>query len=140
MATTTKKKKKNAIAFLASSENGDEHIVGVGNLRVVIVPDGGAFFAQGLEIDYAAQGASVEAVKKNFEKGFEATIQQHLQIYGNLKNFLVPAPVSIWQEMLPEKVALHKWYSQVSVHKIDVASLPYEGIRYLVAAAAVHAT
>jgi len=137
MATVpAKKKAAGTTAFLASSKNGDKHIVGVGNLRVVIVPDGSSFFAQGLEIDYAAQGPSVEGVKKNFEKGFKATIQQHLQIYGNLKNFLVPAPVSMWQEMLPEKVAMHKWYSHVSVHKIEVASLPYDGIRYLVAAEA----
>ena len=64
--------------------------------------------------------------------------QVPFQIYGNLKNFLVPAPTSLWQELLPEKVAMHKQFTHVSVHKIDVNYLPYEGIRYLVAAAAAN--
>jgi len=34
--------------------NGQTHIVGIGNLRVIICQEGDAWFAQGLEIDYAA--------------------------------------------------------------------------------------
>jgi len=129
------KTKSGAVAIQATSDDGSKELVGIGNVRVIIVPDGKSFFAQGLEIDYAAQGPTVDRAKENFEKGFRATIQQHLELYGNLKHFLVPAPTPIWQEMLPE-VTQHNRYFHVSIHKIEVASLPYDGIRYLVAATA----
>lgn len=143
MATETKKAKKKsptAMALHASDEDGVHHIVGFGNIRVIIVPDGSAFFAQGLEIDYAAQGSSVAQVKKNFEVGLEATIQQHLKIYGNIKGLLQPAPAAVWQELVPEKTALHNSYWHISEHTIQHSALPYEGINYLVAAAAGSAT
>jgi len=130
------KTESGAVAIHATSDDGSKELVGIGNVRVIIVPDGNSFFAQGLEIDYAAQGSTVARTKENFEKGFRATIQQHLEIYGNLKHFLVPAPLPVWQEMLPETAAEHNRYSHVSVHKIEVAALPYDGIRYLVAEAA----
>jgi len=140
MALETKKKAKkkmaSAVAVHASDKDGVHHVVGFGNIRVIIVPDGAAFFAQGLEIDYAAQGATVPEVKKNFEIGLEATIQQHLKIYGNIKGLLQPAPAAVWQELVPEKTALHNSYWHISEHTIDHSALPYEGINYLVAAAA----
>jgi hypothetical protein len=110
--------------------------VGLGNIRVIIVPDGSAFFAQGLEIDYAAQGASIAEVKQNFEIGLEATIEQHLKIYGNIKSLLQPAPPAVWQEFVREKTALRSKYSQISGYEVHHQALPYEGINYLVAASA----
>jgi len=142
MATVTKKAKKkpaSAMALHASDKGGLHHIVGFGNIRVIIVPDGSVFFAQGLEIDYAAQGSTVAQVKKNFEVGLEATIQQHLKIYGNIKGLLQPAPAVVWQELVPEKTALHNSYWHISEHTIEDSVLPYEGINYLVAAAAQNA-
>jgi hypothetical protein len=125
-----------ATAIHAKAKDGIHHLVGFGNIRVIIVPDGAGFFAQGLEIDYAAQGASVKQAKKNFEVGLEATIQQHLKIYGNIKSLLQPAPASVWQELVPEKTALHNSYWHISEHTIEHSPLPYQGINYLVAAAA----
>ena len=131
----TRKKAQAAVAVHATDETGVHHLVGFGNIRVIIVPDGSAFFAQGLEIDYAAQGSTIKEAKKNFEVGLEATIQQHLKIYGNIKGLLQPAPAAIWQELVPEKTALHNKYWHISEHTIDHSALPYEGINYLVAAA-----
>lgn len=124
------------MALHASDQAGIHHLVGFGNIRVIIVPDGAAYFAQGLEIDYAAQGSTIDEVKKNFEVGLEATIQQHLKIYGNIKGILQPAPSAVWQELVPEKTALHSRYWHISEHTIEDSILPYEGINYLVAAAA----
>jgi len=135
-AIKKKQKAEQAMAVHATHKDGVHHLVGFGNIRVVIVPDGASFFAQGLEIDYAAQGSSIEEVKKHFEIGLEATIQQHLKIYGNIKSLLQPAPPAIWQELVPEKTALHNRYWHVSEHTIDHSALPYDGIKYLVAAAA----
>jgi hypothetical protein len=130
------KAKAAASAIHLQHKDGVHHLVGFGNIRVIIVPDGAAFFAQGLEIDYAAQGSTVSEVKNNFEVGLEATIQQHLKNYGNIKNLLQPAPASVWQELVPEKTALHNSYWHISEHPIEHSALPYEGINYLVAAAA----
>jgi hypothetical protein len=132
----TKSKAVPAMALHASDKDGLHHLVGFGNIRVIIVPDGAAYFAQGLEIDYAAQGSTVDEVKKNFEVGLEATIQQHLKIYGNIKRMLQPAPPEVWQELVPEKTALHNRYWHISEHTIADSALPYDGINYLVAAAA----
>lgn len=142
MKPTKKAKPKNktkaapAMALHASDKDGVHHLVGFGNIRVIIIPDGAAYFAQGLEIDYAAQGSTVEEVKKNFEVGLEATIQQHLKIYGNIKGILQPAPPDVWQELVPEKTAVHNRYWHMSEHTIEDSALPYDGINYLVAAAA----
>ena len=133
------KTKTDASAIHIQHKDGVPHLVGFGNIRVIIVPDGAAFFAQGLEIDYAAQGSSVDEVKSNFEVGLEATVDQHLKIYGNIKGLLQPAPAAIWQELVPEKTALHNSYWHVSEHTIEHSALPYEGINYLVAAVAQNA-
>jgi hypothetical protein len=134
MATKKKKKSEAATAIHGKSKDGLHHFVGLGNIRVIIVPDGDAFFAQAIEIDYAAQGASVKEVKKHFEIGLESTIEQHLRIYGTIKELLHPAPVAAWLDLLPEKKARHSRYWHVSAHTIK--ALPYQGIRYLVAKAA----
>jgi hypothetical protein len=138
MKVATKKKQKKAppaMAVHAAHKDGVHHLVGFGNIRVIIVPDGAAFFAQGLEIDYAAQGSTIDEVKKHFEIGLEATIQQHLKVYGNIKHLLQPAPPAIWQELVPEKTAVHNSYWHISEHEIEDSALPYQGINYLVAAA-----
>src|SRR5947208_951861 len=113
-ATTKKKAHKQAMAFTASGPmgSGTVHLVGIGNLRVVIVKDEKHFFAQGLEIDYAEQGNSVEDVKKNFEDGLRATIDQHLKINGTIKKLLRVAPPEVWEDILQDPSADRKFYSQ----------------------------
>jgi len=109
--------------------DGETHIVGIGNLRVVICPDEGGWFAQGLEIDYAAGGATIPQVKKNFEKGLKGTISLHIQMHGNIENFLTPAPPEIWKEY---------WWSgkqyrftQVSLHDDLSKTLRVKAIDFL---------
>src|ERR1039458_1707330 len=80
-----KKGKLSTTAFHGVSHDGIHHVVGIGNLRVVIVPDGDFWFAQGLEIDYAVQGASEKDAKKKFEDGLEHTIEEHLKIHGTIE-------------------------------------------------------
>lgn len=134
MSTEKKKTQKQTMAFTASGpvKGGTVHLVGIGNLRVVIVKDDKHFFAQGLEIDYAEQGDSVEDVKKNFENGLRATIDQHLKINGTIKKLLRVAPPEVWADVLGDPSADRNFYSQVSVHKM-IEKLPFEGIQYLIA-------
>jgi len=112
--------------------HGKHHVVGIGNLRVFILPDGPFWYAQGLEIDYAAQGDSIEDAKMNFQVGLEATIDLHLKINGNIENLLEPAPPEVLKEAVRELDSL-QLYWQVSAHEIGRQSqlaLPFGGIDY----------
>lgn len=80
--------------------NGDKHAVFVNDLRVMLIKDGDSWFAQGLDIDYASAGSSVDEAKKNFEIGFAKTIREYLAMYGDLAKFMQGAPEEAWQEFL----------------------------------------
>jgi len=135
-ATMTKPKEKkptkqsetpSATAFHAG--DGESHVVGIGYLRVILCNDGKYWFAQGLEIDYAANGKTQKEVKANFENGLEATIDQHLKVYGNIDKILVPAPKEIWQELIPKGKSMR--YSQLTFHRgpdETLSEIPYSGI------------
>ncbi len=128
------KKPKVVVAFEAKTKNGTS-FVGIGNLRVVIMQDDGSWFAQGLEIDYVAQGKTIKEVKKHFENGLEATVDEHLRIFGSIENLLKVAPQEIWDEMLLGGTANKRYhYSQLSIHSLGKSlkeSLPFDGIQYL---------
>ena len=115
--------------------DGSDHVVGIGNLHVRLLKEGGHWFAQCLEIDYLVEGDSLEGVKRGFERGLMATIQANLEIHGSIEPMLDPAPASVWKEFCSPKVVSKK-YSQVSVHQIEenqdiVNLLPFQAIQYL---------
>ena len=94
--------KKPAIKTAALEiSKGDQTVVGILNLRVAIVQDGRFWFAQGLDIDYGAQGSSLDDVTEQFESGLVATIHrrhsEHLKIYGTIENVLQVAPPTVWK-------------------------------------------
>jgi len=122
-------------AFHGVSLDGTHHFVGIGELRVVLVPDGDFWFAQGLEIDYAVQGASEKDAKKKFETGLEATIEQHLKIHGTIEGLLKVAPPEVWKEFLGDPSGKRRFYSQFTSHVLQ-SKLPFDGIQYLTAEAA----
>ena len=114
----------------------ENHLVGIGNLRVNLVQDGTYWYAHGMEIDYVAQGATIEEAKKNFEVGLRMTIDENLRVHGTLERMLRPAPAEVWAELLgPQSHA--KRYFQVSKHSIadvndEIArNLPFQGIDYI---------
>ena len=112
---------------------GDNHVVGILNLKVILIQEAGSWFAQGLEIDYAAEGKTLEEVKAAFEKGFCGTIYENLRVYGKLDKFLVPAPVEIWKEMFYDCSDMNA-FSQITVHNLaeKVGSLlPFKAIEYI---------
>jgi len=141
MSARTKKSPKNkpkkqnhtssATAF--HTGDGETHIVGIGNLRVILCHEDDFWFAQGLEIDYAADGKTQAEVRKNFEAGLEATIDQHLKVYGNIKQILIPAPAEIWQDLGASGKQMR--YSQVTFHDrpkdVNLRHIPYSGINYI---------
>ncbi|HUX65867.1 MAG TPA: hypothetical protein VMV31_00105 [Terriglobales bacterium] len=116
---------------------GDVCVVGIGNLRVVIVQDGHAWIAHGLEIDYVSQGETIEEAKKNFEDGLRATVCQNLNVYGNIERVLSPAPAEVWTELIYTRGAQHKFFSQFTAFKLEnVPEYSFEGISYLQVAGA----
>jgi len=108
-----------ASAYQREHSDGSQ-VVDLKDIRVAIYPSGSHWIAQGFEIDYVAQGKDVEDVKRAFEDGLEATINQHVKVYGHIKNLLRFAPVDVRLEVLdlvfknPE--AITPTYSQLSIH------------------------
>jgi hypothetical protein len=109
--------------------DGSTHMVGVGNIKVIICHDEDAWFAQGLDIDYAANGHSLEEVKTNFQIGLKGTIDLHIKAYGHIKKFLKVAPQEVWDELRAS--GDHYQYSQVSFHKDLSRTLGYQGINFI---------
>ena len=125
----------------AVTEHG-EHIVGIGDLRVVVAQEGNHWYAQGLEIDYVAQGPSIEDARENFETGLAATLHENLRILGTIQPMLVPAPVEVWKERFSPGSGA-KRYTHISVCRIRSLDrlesalphrLPFQAIKYLQAA------
>jgi hypothetical protein len=110
--------------------DGSTHVVGIGNLKVIICQDGDSWFAQGLEIDYAANGHSLDEVKENFQTGLKGTIDLHIKAYGNIEHFLKVAPQEVWKE-LHSNPGRHYRYTQVSLHEDLFKTLGYQGINFI---------
>ncbi len=98
--------------------------VGVWNLHVLVTNDDGSWFAQAAEIDYAAQGESLDDVKKRFEEGLCSTIDLHLRMYDSIDNMIQPAPPEVWQELI-KATDRHHEYSQVSFHLLRFNQVEY---------------
>jgi hypothetical protein len=119
-----------SIAFHA--EGTEDHIVGIGHLRVILCKEDGFWLAQGIDIDYSASGKTQKEAKKNFEYGLESTIDQHLKIYGNIEKILIATPASVWLPLLPKGKSVG--YSQLTFHdrpSEQLNDLPYSGIDWL---------
>ncbi len=127
MATPKKSKKQAAAvktpptAIHTYDQEKLHHVVGLENIRVVIVPDEGSWFAQGLDIDYAAQGQTVEQAQANFGQGLSATIDQHIQAYGHIRELLKTAPPELVSRVVLDSSAQFNRYSQVSAHEVNEA-------------------
>ena len=121
-------------AYVAHADAGEQHAVLVNALRVVVTQDEGQWFAQGLELDYAAAGTSEEDVKTRFAQGLGATINEHIQIYGNIDKVVKVAPQDAWDLWL----AGDRRYTldHVSIHNFQesapaVQELPFSSIAFL---------
>lgn len=109
-------------------------LVGILNLQVVLAPDGDSWIAQAIEFDYAAAGDSPEDVKRRFQDGLVATIQEHFNIFGGPENLLeTRPPADFWLDLV--KSSGQKWrYTQVSLHEFVPAPhlFPFGKISYLI--------
>jgi hypothetical protein len=123
----------------AEHKEGNHHAVGFWNLHVLIVPDGSRFFAQCQEIDYAAQGDSLEEAQTNFEAGFVATVHHHLEMFGSIGKMLEPIPTAEWFGLLKSTEGMQFSVEHKSLHQIfkkAQGAFPpaYKGIEYAMGA------
>jgi hypothetical protein len=75
----------------------------------------GIWLAQGLEIDYAAQGKSLAEVKQRFQDGLRATITEQLKQFKGISQILVPARADVFVEF-QTAIDGPVRYSQISLH------------------------
>lgn len=111
---------------------GDRHIVGIGNIKVIVCEDDGIWFAQGLDIDYAAEGKSLKNVQENFQKGLAATVGLHLQAFNTIENLLVPAPIEVWKELT--SIGRRFKFTQIKTYDFSdelKSQMPYSGIDFI---------
>ena len=106
---------KNKEVETEALHHGDNNIAAADILRVLLLKDAGGWFAQGLEIDYAAGGSNIAETKTNFETGFCKTVHEHLILHGTIDNLLKVAQ----REALDE---FYK-YSCFSFHVVEKKSL-----------------
>ena len=107
-------------------------LVGIFGLQVVIAKDGDGWVAQGIEVDYAVGGESVEDTQKRFEVGLCESIHAHLSKFGHLDNFIIPADYTLWKGLL---AGSQEWqHTSVSLHNLADQQLewPFSEIKFAV--------
>ena len=117
----------------AQGRDGVHHVVGVGNIRVILTHDDDGWFAQGIEIDYGAQGSTIEDAKANFQTGLTATIEAHLTMFGTIDRIVRVVPQRVYAELLHDKTASYHLFSEISFDEINrsmAARLPFQGIDF----------
>lgn len=116
------------------SGSGEDHIVGIGSLRVRVHREDGCWFAQGLEIDYLALGDSLDQVQAHFEEGLLGTVDEHLKVHGHIGHLLVPAPPDVWTQAMKDAMT----YTQVSLHRtpLQTSKIPFGEIAFIQSAEA----
>ncbi len=111
----------NAAQVSRRTKAGSVTAVSLGNLRVFITQEGDRdWYAQGIEIDYLAQGDSLEDVQRSFERGLELTITEHLKKLGDIKHLLRPAPPEVWAEFFARGPDGKFRFSGVTIHELAV--------------------
>lgn len=112
---------------LRDEEN--RHAVMLGHIRVLVRERHGEWFAQGIEVDYAASGESMEDVQSRFERGLAATVHVHLRRFSSLDRLLKFAPRAEVEKLDADEYQLNL----VSIHDIgpDMNHFPFGRIAYL---------
>jgi hypothetical protein len=122
-------------------QEGNDHIVSLSSLRVMLLKDGDGWFAQALEIDYCAYGSSVDKVKELFSSGLCKTVHEHLEMHGRIDGLLSPAPKEAWAEFTKSPAdTIKQSFTTIQFHRIveeklklpsGVTEFPYDTIAFL---------
>lgn len=114
-------------------QNGDQHLVSIESMKVIIVKDGEGWFAQSLDIDYFAGGTTLDDVKHNFEEGLALTIASHLEYFGNIDKIMRTPKMEDWRPLIACDHGVYD-VTTVSLHEIEsmknLDSLPFRNISF----------
>lgn len=113
---------------------GNRHAVVIENMRVLIVPDSAnLWFAQGIDIDYAAGGESMEEAQLSFELGLAATIKAHLEHFGSIEKIMRTPEPERWMPLITREGREFEASIKIT-HAIENTALngviPYKKITY----------
>jgi len=116
-------------------KEGAHDVVKIGDLRVLVVKEGPWWFAHGLEIDYTAQGTSLEEVKDRFARGLAVTAHAYIEKFGSIKKFLRPASADVLLELADASEKKLLTMSTMSLRELQVEepvqrALPFSGIHF----------
>ena len=120
----------------------ERHVVGIGELRVLVCEDAGEWFAQGVEIDYAASGDSLADVQRRFQKGLAATVHLHLTRFQSIQRLLKYPPPDVWRRFNAQQAYS---FNMLTTHGLSnsvdaLRELPFGQIVYLKEPSTHHAT
>jgi hypothetical protein len=82
------------------------YIIGLGEMKVSIKPDGRFWYAEGVEWDYGAQGNTIADAAFNFIVGFQRTVILNMEKFGKFdaskwkRGITVKVPDFIVQRLL----------------------------------------
>jgi hypothetical protein len=91
--------------------------------------------AQGIDINYATDGATIEEAQANFERGLSLTIKANLQRLGNIDRIMKTPDPETWIPLIQNN-GVQFDFSMQETHEMNDAELPYRRIQYSLAKAA----
>ena len=109
-------------------------------LHVLVTPDSGMFFAQGLEVDYASGGETINQTIEFFLGGLHGTAEAQFRVSGHFKGLIKPSPKEVWLEfmnLLGDPHAIPPWFKVSSrlvllKSKIWIASATFSTAFFLI--------
>lgn len=104
----------------------DQHAVLLSALHVLVEQNGRTWFAQGIEIDYAASGVSLEDVQERFERGLRKTIEANLARHGGIERLLKYAPADVRERFQAARKFKLDHYSVFDLSDKLPASFPFQ--------------
>ncbi|BCU07190.1 hypothetical protein [Allochromatium tepidum] len=115
---------------LHARTDDDCHLPAINKLRVLLFEREDGWFAQGVDLDYAATGRTLEEVQQHFEQGLAATINRHLQRFDSIEHLLKYPPEAEWKALKEPRaydIDLVTWHEMGD----SLMPLPFDGIAYL---------
>lgn len=108
-----------------------EPMVDIGSLRVYIVLDGEGYFAQGLEVDYAAEGSTIADVQQRFELGLQATLAEFTKRHGSSEGYLFTLTKLVtWQEFFRALLSRRIKFLGSRAAFLSIKDFPFSSITY----------
>lgn len=135
-------RKKHSAALALEGDGHGHCLIGLANLRVILFTEDLSWFAQGIDIDYLAEGSTEEEAKKNFEEGLCGTLHAYYSKYGTIRGRLRAASRQLVREVAAQENAKGATFGSISIQKLDwvddpaFVDFPYRDIAYAHLAAA----